>query len=132
MTKARQAVLDILMCAEEPLSAAAVQSASGNTFDPATIYRTLHYLEQKGRAESFVLHCREHGTERYYTAAGEGETHHHWFHCEHCHRFVDLGSCGICGILGEYEKSRNIEIRSHIMYLTGICSACKQEYLQNR
>ena len=73
MTKARQAVLDILMCAEEPLSAAAVQTASGNTFDPATIYRTLHYLEQKGRAESFVLHCREHGTERYYTAAGEGE-----------------------------------------------------------
>jgi Fe2+ or Zn2+ uptake regulation protein len=45
---------------------------------------------------------------------------------------VDLGSCGICGILGEYEKSRDIEIHSHIMYLTGICSACKQEYLQNR
>jgi len=130
MTKARQAVLDILMNAAEPLSAAAVQSASGNTFDPATIYRTLHYLEQKGRAESFVLHCREHGTERYYTAAGEEGTHHHWFHCEHCHCFVDLGSCEICDMLGEYEESRNIEIRSHIMYLTGLCASCKKDALQ--
>lgn len=133
MTRARQAVLDILRNSTEPVSAAAVHQASCSNFDPATIYRTLHYLEQKGWAESFVLHCREHGTERYYTiAAGDEGTHHHWFHCEHCHRFVDLGSCEICDMLGDYEKSRDIEIRSHIMYLTGICASCKKDALQKR
>ena len=123
MTRARQAVLDILRSSTEPVSAAAVHQASGNSFDPATIYRTLHYLEQKGWAESFVLHCREHGTERYYTAiAGDEGVHHSWFHCELCHRFVDLGSCGICDMLNDYKKNQDIEIRSHVVYMTGICS----------
>ncbi|HHU37402.1 MAG TPA: transcriptional repressor [Treponema sp.] len=134
MTRSRKTVLDILITANEPVSAADIKNSCKITFDPATIYRALHYLEQEGYAESFVLHCREHGTERYYTAINteEEHTHRHWFHCEQCHCFIDVGSCVICETLQGYEKTHNLEIRSHILYLTGICPACKNNALQSK
>ncbi len=123
MTKARTAVLEILDAAAEPLSAADVALRGDATFDQATLYRALHYLEDEGFAESFVLHCREHGVERYYSSCAS--QHRHWFHCESCHRFIDLGACKIGGIVSGFENELGIRVTRHTLYLTGVCKSCR-------
>ncbi len=128
MTKARQAVIEVLASSAEPLSAAAVFQYLGSCCDQATVYRTLHYLEEHGFADSFILHCEEHGTERYYTALAGGDgkpaPHRHWFHCERCHRFIDLGGCKIDRLVSEYETEYGIQVKSHTLYFTGLCGGC--------
>ena len=127
MTKARSAIREILRNAVEPLSAASVFRALAGDFDQATVYRTLHYLEGKGFADSFVLHCAEHGTERYFTARDEApsESHRHWFHCESCHRFTDLGDCQLSSMLALFETRHGVSIRDHSLSLTGLCRDCR-------
>jgi len=123
MTKARAAVLSALDGAREPLSASGVVARLAGTCDQATVYRALHHLEDAGLAESFVLYCSEHGVERYYASARA--PHRHWFHCESCHRFVDLGECKLKGLVAEVEREFGLQVTRHTMYLSGICNACK-------
>ena len=122
MTKAREAVREILESAGEPLSALDVGTLAGSLCDTATIYRALHFLEENGLAESFVLNCLSHGTERYYVS--HNVKHRHWFHCERCHNFVDLGACRVEPMLLEMGKAAGVVIRNHTLYATGICAAC--------
>lgn len=128
MTQARERVLEILSLATEPLSAQAIFSRTGTSFDQATVYRTLHYLEDRGYCESFVLYCREHGTERFFSPvrSGEGKTlpHRHWFHCERCHGFSDLGTCAIESLTERYERERELIVHTHTLYFTGVCKEC--------
>lgn len=133
MTKARQAVLSILCESGEPMSASAIVEKITSSMDQATVYRALHFLEKNEYAESFILHCTSHGTERYYTALGKsGESsHHHWFHCEYCHSFTDLGSCILSSVIPEYEKKFLIKVNTHTVYVTGICNKCLS-LLQNK
>lgn len=128
MTEARKRVLEILSLAAEPLSAQAIFSRTGTSFDQATVYRTLHYLEDKGFCESFVLHCREHGTERFFSLSlsvdGKSLPHRHWFHCERCHGFSDLGTCAIESLTERYERERELIVHTHTLYFTGVCKEC--------
>jgi len=123
VTKARKTIMDILMKSEEPVSASTL--AKDLPFDQATVYRNLHYLEDQGFAESFILHCSEHGTERYYSYRNANDVHHHWFHCEMCHRFIDLGHCAYGQQLKEWEQSYGFTIHEHTFFLTGVCADCK-------
>lgn len=128
MTKARKTVLDILVSATAPLSSSGVFALMNESVDPVTVYRTLHYLEENGHADSFVLHCDAHGTERYYTVSGKTDgvslPHRHWFHCEKCHRFTDLGDCTIDALVRGYESNLKISVKTHTLYLTGVCASC--------
>ena len=127
MTKARQSILDLLLQVKEPISASDLAKQMEYACDPATVYRNLHYLEDHDLATSFILHCSEHGTERYYCAQ-EG-VHHHWFHCEKCHCFIDIGSCLYEEQLKRFEEEHDFIIHDHTFFLTGICHACKQTSL---
>lgn len=122
MTKSREAVLAALDAASEPLSASLVIAALGGACDQATVYRALHYLEESGRAESFVLQRDERGVERYYVSAAAA--HRHWFHCEACHRFVDLGACRIGGLVKQVERDLGVSVMRHTLYMTGRCPRC--------
>jgi len=126
MTAARRAILEMLGSASEPLSAMDVYNLLNFSADQATVYRSLHYLDEEGLCDSFILHCADHGTERYYTASPktENNTHRHWFHCEKCHRFTDLGVCKLGTLVSDYEMKYGLTVRNHTLYLTGICSQC--------
>jgi len=125
MTKARNHVLDSIIQATEPLSARQLCDKYKSEHDPATIYRALHFLEEKGRIDSFILYCNAHGTERYYVLH-RGE-HRHWFHCERCHRFTDLGECRFAEIVSQISAEKGLLITSHSFYAIGICSECRQQ-----
>lgn len=120
MTKARRAILDVLEQAHEPISVADLSKKLADFCDPATVYRNVRYLENKNLATSFILHCSEHGTMRYYTAY----EHHHWFHCEQCHCFIDLGTCAFEREMKQFEKEHGFTVRDHTFYLTGMCQNC--------
>jgi len=134
MTKARKATLALLRQAEQPLSATEIVSRLTLACDPVTIYRTLHYLEDHGFADSFILHCTEHGTERYYTATDSSQehhfSHHHWFHCEKCHRFIDFGNCQLKALVDTYEREHGLKVTGHTLYFTGICPSCSEPVSQ--
>ncbi len=129
MTRSRSAVLLVLQSAPAPLTAAEVRKITGASMDPATVYRTLHYLEEHGYAASFVLHCEAHGTERYWTAlvseSGEALPHHHWFHCEQCHCFLDMGNCRLEPLLTGLEREYEVVVTGHTLHLSGLCPGCK-------
>lgn len=122
MTRSRVLVLKILEGAAEPMSAAGVYALVDGACDQATVYRSLAYLEGAGLAESFVMHCDAHGTERYYSSEKLG--HRHWFHCSSCHRFVDIGACRLGPLVGELEAERGLRIERHALYLSGLCADC--------
>jgi Fur family ferric uptake transcriptional regulator len=124
LTAAREAVLAVLESAGEPLSAAGVVGRLDGACDQATVYRSLGYLERTGRAESFIIRCSREGIERYFAA--DGSRHHHWLHCESCHRFVDLGECALDEIGPEMESRYGVRIARHSLYFTGRCSDCAQ------
>jgi len=125
VTRARASVLAALDGASEPLSAASILERLGPaSCDLATVYRSLDYLERGGRAESFVLRCSEHGTERYFVSSAR--PHRHWFHCESCHRFVDLGECRLGRLSAELEREHGLEVRRHSLSFSGLCAACRR------
>jgi Fur family ferric uptake transcriptional regulator len=131
LTKARKNILDILTNSDGPKSALDIFPLVENEMNQVTVYRALHYLETEGYVDSFILHCTQKGTERYYVALRDsmGNTcvHHHWFHCEVCHNFTDLGSCQIDSLLNQYNKENNITILHHNLSLSGICHSCQQK-----
>ena len=110
----------VLQASRRPVTVARLQDELGCS--RATVYRALRWLEERGFAESFALHCEEHGTERYYVRSAE--THRHWFHCESCHRFIDLGACRIEGLSAQLEKDLGVRINRHILYFVGCCPSC--------
>lgn len=125
MTRARNAIMSVLAAAVGPLSAAQVRdSLEASRCDQATVYRTLEHLEQAGKAESFVLRCTEHGTQRYFVSTAR--PHHHWFHCESCHCFIDIGNCRLGAVTAEIEREQGLEVRRHSMYFSGLCGACRE------
>jgi len=122
VTKARAAVLAAMDAAPRPLAAADVVAFLGGACDQATVYRALHYLEGSGYLESFVLHCVEHGVERYYVS--RKAAHRHWFHCEACHCFIDIGACKVGGLVSEVEREFGVKVSRHTFYMTGLCASC--------
>lgn len=130
MTKARKAISGILEGADEPLSAGDILRRMDCACDIATVYRSLRFLEQKGLADSFAMHCPEHGTERYYMSRRAGLRH--WFHCERCHGFVDLGECGAESLLRAMESETGVDIRKHVMYATGLCARCRSTQMPRK
>ncbi len=127
MTKIRRGLLQILEQASEPLSVSALLQHPEVGCNQATVYRSLHYLEQSGYLDSFVLHCTDHGTERYYSAVTEASKHTHWFHCTVCHRFTDIGACLLDEELKRWERQYGFTITDHTFFLTGVCDRCKEQ-----
>lgn len=123
MTKKRRAVLDILEKAGTPLSAGDIARLVGQDCDLATVYRALHGLEGLGLAEAFAFECSERGIERYYLP--RRQVHRHFFHCEKCHAFFDLGECRMGPLVQATEMELGFSVTSHTLYLRGYCAACK-------
>jgi Fur family ferric uptake transcriptional regulator len=119
----REAILAAIEASPGPSSAADIVRCLEGRCDTATVYRGLHRLEGEGRLEAFVFECAERGVERYYLS--RASAHRHFFHCERCHRFIDLGECRLGEIVGELERERGLRVEGHTLSFTGICTDCR-------
>jgi len=122
MTERREQLLKIVQTSDSPLNAAQIHEKTGSAQDLATVYRGLKYLEGNGFIRSFVFECRHRGIERYYL---NGEQHHHYMHCEECHRFFPLPFCPFQGSWEQIEEELGFRVNEHFVTLRGTCRDCQ-------
>lgn len=122
-TKQREAVYDILVNTDEPLSAAEIyrrleQSKPDSNFAISTVYRALSVFEENGLVSKSMLM----GDDTAVYAWDHG-IHRHYAICLKCHKRVPLQSCPF-----EHAKmstgNEEFQITGHKIELYGYCKQC--------
>lgn len=122
MTDKRKEILSSISHTDVPLTASDIHRKYSEHMDLATVYRGLHYLEDRELIFSFHFICRQRGGERYYFRIKE--THVHFFHCLGCHNFIPIKECALGDLEKELESRYKIKIEQHILHFTGYCTDC--------
>jgi len=118
-TKQRQAMIELLVEAQTPLSAEEThaQLAQG-TCDLVTVYRSLEQFEKIGVLQ---LGVRENGTKVY--CLSHCHDHHHHLTCRSCGRTERVDVC-MGDELEKVGRSFGYTNLSHVMELFGNCPDC--------
>ncbi len=127
MTKNREKLLMILNANKVPMNASLIYEDTKDSFDLATIYRGLNYLETNNYVSSFVFDCKESGVQRYFTI--KEESHKHYMHCEKCHTFTAIPLCPLKNALSDIEEEYGFIVDEHYLTLRGICRHCAETTL---
>lgn len=124
LTKARKAVLDILIKAKTPLtvediSKALKKSSHDKGINNVTVYRALSLFEKKGVVKRVDLRKDS----AYFEIA---DCHHHHIACMKCETIEDFESKEIERALERVVRnsSKFFDIKDHSLELFGICKKC--------
>lgn len=123
-TRQREAVFQILVNAEEPLSAYEIfrqieQQNLGDNYAISTVYRALAVFEENGLVVKSTLMGDD--TAVY---AWKKEAHKHYAICLKCHKLVPLQSCPFEHV-DMHTKDEDFQITGHKIELYGYCKQCK-------
>lgn len=122
LTKQRKAMLEVLVKAENPMSAEEAHAElPTSTCDLVTVYRSLEQFERVGVVQ---LGVRENGTKVY--CLSHGHDHHHHLTCRICGRTERVDLC-MAEELEKVGRSFGFTELSHVMELFGTCPVCKKE-----
>ena len=123
MTRARQAVLEILRKQDHPLSIKEIfRALPAGHCDLATVYRLLNLLENLGIVKRFDF---GEGAARFELVPEGEDGHHHHLVCTQCSDVVELDECF------PVELEKNIATRSgyarvtHKLEFFGLCPRCQ-------
>jgi Fur family ferric uptake transcriptional regulator len=94
--------------------------ARGSKIGLATVYRTLHLLEQEGSID--VL--REDPTEARYRLCSP--VHHHHLVCESCGTVVEIPECDVDEWAHKVARARGFQVRTHSAEISGLCARCRK------
>ena len=93
ITGPRQAILGLLRSQSHPLSIKEISTAlPQRQCDLATIYRSIHLLEQMGMVKKFDFGD---GTARFELLEEGDDGHHHHLVCTRCAGIVELDECSM-------------------------------------
>jgi Fur family transcriptional regulator, ferric uptake regulator len=126
MTSQRQLLIELLEAAPDYIDAeqlfqlASQQDAS---ISLATVYRTLHMLEEARLVTPQYL-SREHDR-KYYRAVTTEERFH--FTCRRCQRVIPFHSGLTERIKSELETCLDVEVFGICLCIDGLCAACREE-----
>jgi Fur family ferric uptake transcriptional regulator len=95
--------------------------ARGSRIGLATVYRTLHLLEQQGSID--VLH--EDVNEARYRLCSP--VHHHHLVCESCGAVDEIPECDVDEWAHKVARARGFEVRGHRAEILGLCANCKRK-----
>ncbi len=123
VTGPRRAILEILHQHPRPLTNKEIFTAlTGQNCDLATIYRSMHLLEQMGLVKRFDFGD---GTARFELLAEGDDGHHHHLVCTACAQVVEIEECF------PHELERQIAARNgfkkvtHRLEFFGVCPRCQ-------
>jgi Fe2+ or Zn2+ uptake regulation protein len=122
-TPARIAILKLLEKADQPVDVnTAIDFINEKEIktDPATVFRIMNVLTQKGI--TIPIQFQE-GKTRYELAR---KTHHHHLVCESCGKIEDVSSHGIPILEKEIQKRHKFLVRRHSLEFFGLCPACQR------
>lgn len=122
-TPARIAVMKLLEKAKQPVDVNTVigkVNKGGIKTDPATVFRIMNMLTEKGIAIPIQFQDRK---MRYELT---GRKHHHHLVCETCGKIEDVSSQVIPALEKEIQKKHKFLVKRHSLEFFGLCSDCQK------
>ena len=122
-TGPRQAILDLLRRQPHPLTNRQIFAALPRGLcDLATIYRSMHLLEEMGMVKRFDFGD---GVARYEMIEGETGGHHHHLICTGCAAVVEIEECFQHELEGTIASRHGFKAVTHKLEFFGICPQCQ-------
>lgn len=121
-TPARVAVMSFLENTNQPVDVNSVidyLNANGIKTDPATIFRMMNTLTQKGITTPISF---QEGKTRY--ELSNKEDHHHLI-CENCGKIEDISDLIIPKLEKDIKNKRNFLVKRHSLEFFGLCKLCQ-------
>lgn len=123
LTGPRQAILRVLQEHPHPLSNKEIHAAlPAGECDLATVYRSLHLLEDMGLVRRYDFGD---GTARFEVARDGQHGHHHHLVCTNCWTIVEIDDC----LAAEWEqriaRSSGFKQITHKLEFFGLCPRCQ-------
>jgi Fe2+ or Zn2+ uptake regulation protein len=123
LTRAREAVLQVLAQAEGSLDAAAIHRRGRHihaALGRVSVYRTLDLLEELSLVRQL------HGEDGCHTYARSDRPQGHYLVCQRCGQVTEFPCVGLEEWLETVGRRSGFEIRKHLVQLEGICGACRR------
>lgn len=123
ITGPRQAILDVLRRRRGPMTAKEIFAAlpSGDC-DLATVYRSMHLLEDMGMVKRFEF--GEGGAR--FELLGEGDDgHHHHLVCTRCSDIVEIEECFPEALERSIASRNGFKFVTHKLEFFGVCPRCQ-------
>ena len=124
-TQAMEAVIEHLMAAELPLSATEIAEAPAlkHSCDPATVYRLLSRLEEKGILRRLGLRERS-----AHYALRHGHCHEDYIVCTACGKIERLDmACPVESLEAEIAENSGFINLDHELEFFGVCPKCQKK-----
>jgi Fur family ferric uptake transcriptional regulator len=123
ITGPRQSILDILRRHPHPLSAREIhQRLPSGDCDLATVYRSMHLLEDMGMVKRFDL---GRGGARFELLAEGDDGHHHHLVCVRCTEVVEIDECFPEEIERGIADRSGFKSVTHRLEFFGVCPRCQ-------
>lgn len=123
VTGPRESVLRILREQTHPMSNKEIFAALKGECDLATIYRSMHLLQEMGMVKRFDFGD---GVARF-ELLGEGDDgHHHHLVCTRCAGVVEIEECSINSLDERIAASNGFKAVTHRLEFFGICPNCQE------
>ncbi|MGB9666159.1 MAG: Fur family transcriptional regulator [Candidatus Cryosericum sp.] len=120
MTRERRVILDVLLEAENPLTAEEVLRRVKEGMALSTVYRTLDNLVHRGYVQQTLLN-----TDGRAVFELAGQVHRHYMVCLDCHRMFPLATCPVRGFHDRSADELDFEVVDHSLVLYGYCHDCR-------
>lgn len=123
ITGPRQAILGILQAHPHPLTNKEIfQALPAGQCDLATVYRSLHLLEDMG----LVTRCDfGDGVARFEMVRDPHGSHHHHLICTRCSRIVEIEQCLAAEWESRIARESGFKTVTHKLEFFGLCPACQ-------
>jgi Fur family ferric uptake transcriptional regulator len=122
-TGPRQAILGILRKQAHPMSNKEIFAAlAKGDCDLATVYRSMHLLEETGMVKRFDLGD---GVARFELLEEGDDGHHHHLVCTRCSDVVEIEECWMSPLEESIAESNGFKAVTHRLEFFGICPNCQ-------
>jgi len=124
ITGPRAAILEILRRHPHPLTNREIFSETpGGRCDLATIYRSMHLLEEMGMVKRFDFGD---GAARFELVGENDDGHHHHLVCTECSEVVEIEECFPEKIEKKIAARNGFKAVTHKLEFFGICPDCQR------
>jgi Fur family ferric uptake transcriptional regulator len=123
ITGPRAAILDLLRRDPRPLSNKEILSRLPAGFcNLATVYRSLHLLEQMKMVKRFIF---DDGVARFELLREGDDGHHHHLVCTRCAEVIEIEECCTEEVEKKISRRSGFKAVTHRLEFFGICPACQ-------
>lgn len=124
VTRPRQRILEILRRHPHPLTNREILAAMPKGWcDLATIYRSIHLLEEMGMVKRFDFGD---GVARFELVHEGDDGHHHHLICTRCAAIIEIDECFLREIESAIAARNGFKSVTHKLEFFGICPSCQR------